>query len=56
MTQPSDKTIFGDMLVKMRLKFLEELSEDKESYRKCCEQFNESLKFGRNREKLSELL
>lgn len=48
-------------LVKKCLELFEELSEDKESYKKCYEQFNKNIKLGihedsQNRKKLSELL
>ncbi|KAL0126233.1 hypothetical protein PUN28_004984 [Cardiocondyla obscurior] len=48
-------------LVKKCLELFEELSEDKENYKKCYEQFSKNLKLGihedsQNRKKLSELL
>lgn len=48
-------------LVKKCLELFEELTEDKESYKKCYEQFSKNLKLGihedsQNRKKLSELL
>ncbi|CAD1474883.1 unnamed protein product [Heterotrigona itama] len=48
-------------LVKKCLELFEELSEDKESYKKCYEQFSKNIKLGihedsQNRKKLSELL
>ncbi|XP_078040848.1 heat shock protein 90 [Augochlora pura] len=48
-------------LVKKCLELFEELSEDKEDYKKCYEQFSKNLKLGihedsQNRKKLSELL
>lgn len=48
-------------LVKKCLELFEELAEDKESYKKCYEQFGKNLKLGMhedstNRKKLSELL
>lgn len=48
-------------LVKKSLELFEELSEDKENYKKCYEQFSKNLKLGthedsQNKKKLSELL
>ncbi|KAI4485772.1 hypothetical protein M0804_006261 [Polistes exclamans] len=48
-------------LVKKALELFEELSEDKDNYKKCYEQFSKNLKLGihedsQNRKKLSELL
>lgn len=48
-------------LVKKCLELFEELAEDKESYKKCYEQFSKNLKLGihedsQNRKKLSDLL
>ncbi|XP_015434526.1 PREDICTED: heat shock protein 83-like isoform X2 [Dufourea novaeangliae] len=48
-------------LVKKCLELFEELSEDKENYKKCYEQFSKNLKLGihedsQNRKKLAELL
>ncbi|KAI4489544.1 hypothetical protein M0802_010981 [Mischocyttarus mexicanus] len=48
-------------LVKKSLELFEELSEDKDNYKKCYEQFSKNLKLGihedsQNRKKLSELL